>query len=111
LLAEALRWPQKVWQLPGETAIVARKFTSVAMNEWLLYAAPAVRIRLDPDHTVHGHRAGSATAARKMKADVAKICRVADWELTGKELNKTYYHPYLECEPHLSRLFYTDLLA
>jgi hypothetical protein len=55
---------KKVWQLPGETATVARKFTSVSKNEWLRYAAPAARIHLDPDHTVHGHRAGSATAAR-----------------------------------------------
>jgi hypothetical protein len=38
--------------------------------------------------------------------DVAEIRRVADWELTGKELNKTYYHRDLECEPHLSRLFF-----
>jgi hypothetical protein len=43
--------------------------------------------------------------------DVAEICRVADWELTGKELNRTYYHRDLECEPHLSRLFFADLLA
>jgi hypothetical protein len=43
--------------------------------------------------------------------DVAEICRVADWELTGKELNKTYCHRDLECEPHLSRLFFADLLA
>jgi hypothetical protein len=70
--------PEEVWQLPGETATVARKFSSVAMNEWLPYAAPTARIQLDPDHTVHGHRAGSATAARKLKVDVAEICRVAD---------------------------------
>jgi hypothetical protein len=52
---------------------VARKFTSVAMNEWLQYAAPAARIQLDAEHTVHGHRAGSATAAKKLKVDVAEI--------------------------------------
>jgi hypothetical protein len=89
--------PKKVWQLPGETATVARKFTSVAMNKWLRYSAPAARIQLDPDLTVHGHCAGSATAARKLKVDVAEICHIADWELTGKELNKTYYHRDLEC--------------
>jgi hypothetical protein len=90
---------------------VARKFTSVAMNGWLQYAAPAAPTQIDPDHTVHGHRAGSATAARKLKVDVAEICRVADWELRGKELNKTYYHYDLACEPHLSRLFFAALLA
>jgi hypothetical protein len=79
--------PKKVWRLPGETATVARKFTSLAMIELLRYAAPAASMQLDPDHTVHGHRAGSATAARKLKVDMAEICRVADWQLTGKELN------------------------
>jgi hypothetical protein len=82
--------PKEVWQHPGQTATVARKFASVARNERLRYVAPAARIQLEPDHTVHGYRAGSATAARKLKVDVAEIFRVADWELTGKELNKTY---------------------
>jgi hypothetical protein len=83
---------------------VARKFTSVAVNERLRHAALAARIQLDLEHRVRGHRAGSATAVKKLKVDVAKICRVADWELTGKELNRTYNHRGMDCEPHLSRL-------
>jgi hypothetical protein len=102
--------PRKYGISPGRMQL-CEEVTSVAMNEWLRYATPAARIHLDPEHTVHGHRAGSATAAKKLKVDVAEICRVADWELTGKELNKAYYHRDMECEPHLSRLFFADLLA
>jgi hypothetical protein len=63
--------------------------SSVAMNEWRRYAAPAGRVQLDQEHAVHVHRAGSATVAKKLKVDVAEICRLADWELTGEELNRT----------------------
>jgi hypothetical protein len=110
-LPEALRWSQESMAAPREECNCAKKSTSVAMNEWLRYATPAARIHLDPEHTVHGLRAGSATAAKKLKVDVAEICLVADWELTGKELNKAFYHRDKECEPHLSRLFFADLLA
>jgi hypothetical protein len=54
---------------------VARKFTSVAVNERLRYAALAARIQLDLEHRVRGHRAGSATAVRAFGAIFLQMVR------------------------------------
>ena len=106
-------FPIGVWELPQEARAKGPSLNSADMTTWLSGSLA----RIDPVLTTGGktltarsHRSGAATAALKLRVDDAQICHVADWEMTGQTMRKTYYRPNLTCPTPLAKLFFADLL-
>lgn len=105
-------FPIGVWELPNKASASGPSFNSTDMSTWLTNSLAKIdqSLNLSTTITARSHRSGAATAALKLKVDDAQICYVADWELTGTTMRKTYFRPNLTCPLPLAKLYFADLL-
>ena len=101
-----LQSPKQMWQLPKEKAKI---FGSAEMRKWLIFAAKETTSGLPEGLTPRGHRNGSSTMAYRFLHDYPTFCNVADWELSGKTFQKTYFCPNLSIDMEIAALFFADL--
>ena len=98
--------PKQMWLLPKEKE---QLLGSADIRKWLLYAAKETFHGLPKGLTPRGHRNGASTMAYRLLKDYPVFCNVADWELSGKTFQKTYFCPNLSIDMDIAELFFADL--
>ena len=98
--------PKQMWLLPKEKG---RILGSPDMRKWLIFAAKETFQGLPQGVTPRSHRNGASTMAYRLLKDYPVFCNVADWELTGKTFQRTYFCPNLAVDMQIAELFFADL--